>query len=220
MQVLTMRLTCTEGDHIKVTASRYPFPTVCKDDQATDWFNSLSGCLHWNRRERQKSFAIVESNRNGKKSTPGTPGRSSTPIARRPSGGGLSRSMMMSTINSPTSPTGSQSNSNNNNNSSNSLSRRPSSGKSFHASPSSDALHEQVFGMFGDDYTQDGSPTEDDLDSLSPSSLDEELDATSDEETGNNNDSGFKGWADDEILKARYKSTIAKELDRLVINDQ
>ncbi|KAI8991566.1 ATP-NAD kinase-like domain-containing protein [Mycotypha africana] len=56
------RVELKQGDHIKVTASRYPFPTVCKEDQATDWFNSLQNCLHWNKRERQKSFAVVESN--------------------------------------------------------------------------------------------------------------------------------------------------------------
>ncbi|KAG1152398.1 hypothetical protein G6F37_007088 [Rhizopus arrhizus] len=55
------RVELKQGDHIKVTASGYPFPTVCKEDQATDWFNSLQNCLHWNKRERQKSFAVVES---------------------------------------------------------------------------------------------------------------------------------------------------------------
>lgn len=59
---MNLNLLMIEGDHIKVTASKYPFPTVCKEDQATDWFNSLQNCLHWNKRERQKSFAVVESN--------------------------------------------------------------------------------------------------------------------------------------------------------------
>lgn len=49
----------TEGDHIKVTASQYPFPTVCADNQSTDWFNSISRTLKWNERERQKSFVVV-----------------------------------------------------------------------------------------------------------------------------------------------------------------
>ncbi|KAI9306282.1 ATP-NAD kinase-like domain-containing protein, partial [Cunninghamella echinulata] len=56
------RVEIKQGDHVKVTASKYPFPTVCKEDQASDWFNSLQKCLHWNKRERQKSFAVVESN--------------------------------------------------------------------------------------------------------------------------------------------------------------
>lgn len=56
-------LTCallSEGDHIKVTASKYPFPTVCADKQSTDWFHAISRTLKWNERERQKSFVVVE----------------------------------------------------------------------------------------------------------------------------------------------------------------
>jgi NAD+ kinase len=50
----------TEGDHIKVTASKFPFPTVCADKQSTDWFHAISRTLKWNERERQKSFVVVE----------------------------------------------------------------------------------------------------------------------------------------------------------------
>ena len=50
----------TEGDHVTVTASKYPFPTVCADNQSTDWFSSISRTLNWNQRERQKSFVMVE----------------------------------------------------------------------------------------------------------------------------------------------------------------
>jgi NAD+ kinase len=50
----------TEGDHIKVTASKYPFPTVCANNQSTDWFQAISRTLKWNERERQKSFVVVE----------------------------------------------------------------------------------------------------------------------------------------------------------------
>lgn len=49
-----------EGDHIRVTASKYPFPTVCADKQSTDWFHSISRTLKWNERERQRSFVVVE----------------------------------------------------------------------------------------------------------------------------------------------------------------
>ncbi|KAG0171240.1 hypothetical protein DFQ28_001126 [Apophysomyces sp. BC1034] len=85
------RVELKQGDHIKVTASKYPFPTVCKEDQATDWFNSLSKCLHWNKRERQKSFAVVESHRgkNTQSSAPTTPVRAS--LSRPPSSTQLSR---------------------------------------------------------------------------------------------------------------------------------
>jgi NAD+ kinase len=50
----------TEGDHIKVTASKYPFPTVCADKASPDWFNAISRTLRWNEREKQKSFVVVE----------------------------------------------------------------------------------------------------------------------------------------------------------------
>lgn len=47
---------------MKVTASKYPFPTVCADRSSTDWFQSISRTLKWNERERQKSFVVVEEN--------------------------------------------------------------------------------------------------------------------------------------------------------------
>jgi NAD+ kinase len=57
---LLTRALITEGDHIKITASQFPFPTVCADKQSTDWFHSISRTLKWNERERQKSFVVVE----------------------------------------------------------------------------------------------------------------------------------------------------------------
>ncbi|KAI9259286.1 ATP-NAD kinase-like domain-containing protein [Sporodiniella umbellata] len=75
------RVEIKQGDHIKVTASRYPFPTVCKEDQATDWFNSLQNCLHWNKRERQKSFAVVESHGERKKRTDSRKSSSSSSLS-------------------------------------------------------------------------------------------------------------------------------------------
>jgi NAD+ kinase len=57
---LLIRFPFIEGDHIKVTASKYPFPTVCADNQSTDWFHAISRTLKWNERERQKSFVVVE----------------------------------------------------------------------------------------------------------------------------------------------------------------
>ena len=53
-------LVSTEGDHIKISASKYPFPTVCAQSQSVDWFHSISRTLKWNERERQKSFVVVE----------------------------------------------------------------------------------------------------------------------------------------------------------------
>ncbi|KAF9580960.1 hypothetical protein BGW38_002197, partial [Lunasporangiospora selenospora] len=57
------RVELKQGDHIKVTASVYPFPTICSSTQSSDWFHSLSRCLRWNERERQKGFRVVEHGR-------------------------------------------------------------------------------------------------------------------------------------------------------------
>ncbi|RUS24664.1 ATP-NAD kinase-like domain-containing protein [Jimgerdemannia flammicorona] len=57
------RIELKQGDHIKVTASRYPFPTICAQTQSNDWFNSLTRCLKWNERQRQNLFVVVESSR-------------------------------------------------------------------------------------------------------------------------------------------------------------
>ncbi|GAA5880334.1 hypothetical protein JCM16303_003902 [Sporobolomyces ruberrimus] len=57
------RVELRQGDHIKVTASPYPFPTVCADKQSTDWFGSIQRTLKWNERQRQKSFVILEEGR-------------------------------------------------------------------------------------------------------------------------------------------------------------
>ncbi|KAG6331552.1 hypothetical protein ID866_7537 [Astraeus odoratus] len=69
------RVELKQGDHVKITASKYPFPTVCADKQSTDWFHSISRTLKWNERERQKSFVVVEegpSNRRIKKKDNGS----------------------------------------------------------------------------------------------------------------------------------------------------
>lgn len=55
-----------------MTASKFPFPTVCADKQSTDWFHAIARTLKWNERERQKSFVVVEEGpaRNRKKKEP------------------------------------------------------------------------------------------------------------------------------------------------------
>ncbi|KAB0794065.1 hypothetical protein PPYR_13685 [Photinus pyralis] len=42
------------GDSLRVTTSIYPVPSICAQDQISDWFESLADCLHWNVRKRQK----------------------------------------------------------------------------------------------------------------------------------------------------------------------
>ncbi|KAG0000444.1 hypothetical protein BGZ80_006362 [Entomortierella chlamydospora] len=54
------RVELKQGDHIKVTSSVYPLPTICSSTQSSEWFHSLSRCLRWNERERQKGFTVVE----------------------------------------------------------------------------------------------------------------------------------------------------------------
>ncbi|ODN73265.1 hypothetical protein L202_07818 [Cryptococcus amylolentus CBS 6039] len=51
-----------QGDHIKITASRYPFPTICADKANTDWFSAIARTLLWNERAKQKTFTIREEN--------------------------------------------------------------------------------------------------------------------------------------------------------------
>ncbi|KNE72189.1 hypothetical protein AMAG_16675 [Allomyces macrogynus ATCC 38327] len=50
------RIELKQGDFVSITASKYPFPTICLHDQSSDWFNSLARCLRWNERQRQKAF--------------------------------------------------------------------------------------------------------------------------------------------------------------------
>ncbi|CAH1116330.1 unnamed protein product [Phaedon cochleariae] len=49
-----MRQELVHGDSLRVTTSIYPVPSICAQDQISDWFDSLAECLHWNVRKRQK----------------------------------------------------------------------------------------------------------------------------------------------------------------------
>ncbi|KAI8912548.1 ATP-NAD kinase-like domain-containing protein [Gorgonomyces haynaldii] len=55
------RIELKQGDAVTITMSRYPVPSVCQEDQTSDWFESLRRCLHWNERTRQKPFNPLES---------------------------------------------------------------------------------------------------------------------------------------------------------------
>ncbi|KXX80125.1 NAD(+) kinase [Madurella mycetomatis] len=49
------RIELKQGDHVTITASQYPFPTVVRTD--TEWFDSVSRTLRWNvRAATQKAF--------------------------------------------------------------------------------------------------------------------------------------------------------------------
>jgi len=41
---------------LHVTTSIYPVPSICSQDQISDWFASLADCLHWNERKKQKAM--------------------------------------------------------------------------------------------------------------------------------------------------------------------
>ena len=41
---------------LRVTTSIYPVPSICAEDQISDWFDSLAECLHWNVRKKQRQF--------------------------------------------------------------------------------------------------------------------------------------------------------------------
>ena len=75
------RVELKQGDHIKVTASRYPFPTVCAENQSTDWFSSISRTLKWNERQRQKSFVVVEEGAEGESNNGGDKGKDGSSTA-------------------------------------------------------------------------------------------------------------------------------------------
>jgi len=49
------RVELKQGDHVTITASQYPFPTVMRT--GTEWFDSVSRTLQWNTRAAtQKAF--------------------------------------------------------------------------------------------------------------------------------------------------------------------
>ncbi|RCH79061.1 hypothetical protein CU098_002971, partial [Rhizopus stolonifer] len=58
------RVELGHGDHIKITISPHPIETYCAHDADHDWFTSIQTSLHWNVRQRQKSFVTAPSIRN------------------------------------------------------------------------------------------------------------------------------------------------------------
>jgi NAD+ kinase len=49
---------------LSVTTSIYPVPSICAQDQISDWFDSLAECLHWNVRKRQKCLGKLLADEN------------------------------------------------------------------------------------------------------------------------------------------------------------
>ncbi|PGH05151.1 hypothetical protein AJ80_08387 [Polytolypa hystricis UAMH7299] len=45
------------GDYVTISASRYPFASVCREGgRSHDWIQSISRTLNWNTRQKQRSF--------------------------------------------------------------------------------------------------------------------------------------------------------------------
>ena len=54
MKFFTLFLIYQTFCSLHVTTSIYPVPSICAQDQISDWFASLAECLHWNVRKKQK----------------------------------------------------------------------------------------------------------------------------------------------------------------------
>jgi NAD+ kinase len=66
------RVELRQGDHVTITASQYPFPTVTRSD--TEWFDSVSRTLRWNTRAAtQKAFDPAAAVEEEDKSVEGEP---------------------------------------------------------------------------------------------------------------------------------------------------
>ena len=60
MQLVVCVCLCTCVTSVHITMSIYPLPCVDGIDPIADWFTSLSTCLHWNARAKQKHFDAIE----------------------------------------------------------------------------------------------------------------------------------------------------------------
>ena len=54
------RVEIARGDHIKITASPYPFLSVLPEDKNESWFDSVSRTLNWNQRKHQMGFMVYD----------------------------------------------------------------------------------------------------------------------------------------------------------------
>ncbi|XP_077509747.1 NAD kinase-like isoform X1 [Amblyomma americanum] len=54
-----LRQELQHGESLRVTTSIYPVPSICAQDQISDWFDSLAECLHWNMRKKQRQLVDI-----------------------------------------------------------------------------------------------------------------------------------------------------------------
>ena len=52
------RVELRKGDHVEIRASRFPFPTVAKEEG--EWIDTVCRTFQWNQRERQKPFGTIK----------------------------------------------------------------------------------------------------------------------------------------------------------------
>jgi hypothetical protein len=158
--------------------------------------------LHWNKRQRQKSFAIVESNRGVQKSAPTTPRHNLS----------IHHGLSMTSMNGKT-------NNQRRNHSSRSSSppshhrKYTSHDSSAYTSSSSDGVPDEVFAMFIEDEYRQSSDNSDDLDEEYAN--DRNLFDSDEDSDDLSTEDNFNGWTDDEIIKARFASSITREIERL-----
>ena len=52
------RVELRKGDYVEIQASRFPFPTVAKEEG--EWIDNVCRTFQWNQRERQKPFGTIK----------------------------------------------------------------------------------------------------------------------------------------------------------------
>jgi len=55
------RVELRKGDYVEIQASRFPFPTVAKEEG--EWVDTVCRTFQWNQRERQKPFGTPKDKR-------------------------------------------------------------------------------------------------------------------------------------------------------------
>lgn len=50
------RVELKQGDYVRISASRFPFPTCLRGKQTGDWFECVSRTLNWNERKKQLPY--------------------------------------------------------------------------------------------------------------------------------------------------------------------
>jgi hypothetical protein len=181
--------------------------------------------LHWNERQRQKSFVVVESNRMQQKSSQqGSVGRQNSishPTSRSASSASLSKLAQTSPPQAITTSAN--------------QSRRPQTYTSSPSSSGSDVGQDEVFAMFGNDesfsppmyrhrrssaggWSESSSSSSADLnadDSNKPAGDDHN--ESSDESDGD--EDGFVGWSDDELHRARQLAAISHDMHKFNVSN-